>query len=483
MKHLIVECILLLLLPLPLLSNNIQVTGTQVKNFDPSSNTTTIIVDLKWENAWRTDIGPANWDAAWVFIKFRRPGGSWQHATLISSENHDDAHIEILENAGAMVHHKAAFSGTAEFRGIHLIWDFVEDAVPIDEQVELSVFAIEMVYVPNNAFYVGHYRSGTGAFYANGTANNPQPYQITSEDVLAINNGPGLDYTDGSGDKQGPLPADFPKGFAAFYCMKYEVSQEQWIEFFNTLTPTQRAARDITGPGGKNDDGVVHRNGISYTGGSQPATTTLPNVPAAYISIQDGLAYLDWAGLRPMTELEYEKACRGPVLPVAEEFAWGTTEYFTTPYTLSDAGTADEQTTNASELLGNLSFNATDGNLDGPLRSGIFAASVNDKTREQTGGSYYGIMELSGNLWERVVNVSTPEGRAFTGQHGDGALATNGEANTLGWSVGNASAYGIRGGGWSTFFHNECQTSDRVHIGQSFGRSTDIGVPRGVRSL
>jgi hypothetical protein len=26
-----------------------------------------------------------------------------------------------------------------------------------------------------------------------------------------------------------------------------------------------------------------------------------------------------------MTELEYEKACRGPLMPVANEYAWGTT--------------------------------------------------------------------------------------------------------------------------------------------------------------
>ena len=30
-----------------------------------------------------------------------------------------------------------------------------------------------------------------------------------------------------------------------------------------------------------------------------------------HISWSDMSAYLDWSGLRPMTELEYEKACRG----------------------------------------------------------------------------------------------------------------------------------------------------------------------------
>ena len=38
---------------------------------------------------------------------------------------------------------------------------------------------------------------------------------------------------------------------------------------------------------------------------------------------QDLTSYLDWSGLRPMTEFEYEKACRGTLNPVAYEYPWG----------------------------------------------------------------------------------------------------------------------------------------------------------------
>ncbi|HCR53204.1 MAG TPA: hypothetical protein DIW27_02215, partial [Cytophagales bacterium] len=31
------------------------------------------------------------------------------------------------------------------------------------------------------------------------------------------------------------IPANYPKGFNAFYTMKYEVSQKQYADFFNTL--------------------------------------------------------------------------------------------------------------------------------------------------------------------------------------------------------------------------------------------------------
>ena len=53
-----------------------------------------------------------------------------------------------------------------------------------------------------------------------------------------------------------------------------------------------------------------------------------------YMTWTDLLAYLDWSCLRPMTEFEYEKICRGPVYPVANEYAWGNQTY-----TLADANT------------------------------------------------------------------------------------------------------------------------------------------------
>ena len=78
-------------------------------------------------------------------------------------------------------------------------------------------------------------------------------------------------------------------------------------------------------------------------------------------------------------------------------------------------------------------------------------------TRAVAGASYYGVMELSGNLWERPVTVGNATGRAFDGANGDGALATNGNANGTslqywpGYSAGEitgATGSGFRGGAW-----------------------------------
>ena len=44
------------------------------------------------------------------------------------------------------------------------------------------------------------------------------------------------------------------------------------------------------------------------------------------MSLNDLLAYASWSGLRPMSELEYERACRAPFPqdPLAGEYPWNS---------------------------------------------------------------------------------------------------------------------------------------------------------------
>jgi hypothetical protein len=118
------------------------------------------------------------------------------------------------------------------------------------------------------------------------------------------------------------------------------------------------------------------------------------------------------------------------------------------------------------------------------MRVGVFATG--SSTRALAGAGYYGMMELSGNLWERPVTVGNATGRVFTGVHGNGTLSANGRANETGWpglaggEVTGATGAGFRGGGWN-YFAIYLRLSDRFDAALTFtNRFVNYG-GRGVR--
>jgi formylglycine-generating enzyme required for sulfatase activity len=524
-----------------------------------------VTFDLAWGHSWRTawevpeeqhggkgKLSLENWDAAWVFVKFRKSGADgWSHATLspLASDHAAPAGAKIdiglsddgKRGLGAFVYRSAPGSGPVDWKRVKIRWQHagdgvgklakvvvVPDVVPVlkpdtgtpqepDEKpdpldndamgalfaaadkaskgaksdtLEVRVLVIGMVYVPEGAFWVGDgTTNGVAAQFS--TGKTTAPFRIASEAAITL----GGDAADALGNRDGAggfddfsagtvqaLPAPFPKGFAAFYCMKQELTQGQVASFLNTLSSGQQGAMKGL-PGGGNN-----RIGIAEPGTPAVYGTATPYQVCDGLACGESLAYAAWAGLRPMTELEFEKACRGPLKPVAGEFAWGTdkavgTNSKDTPpdgYALKNAGKPDETVT----WVGGNGPDATHGNaawigtmvqsdpihhggqglasnaINRPLRAGIFATPQSD--RVSAGASYWGIMEMSGNVREPVVTVGTLRGRRFAGLHGDGTQSELSDWHALGEGLK------YRGGGfWRGEGKNSLRVSDRSVDGVS----------------
>lgn len=382
---------------------------------------------LTWKNSWRT---PRNHDAVWTFAKIRvRPGARWRHATV--------AAIAPGARLGcrATVDRIGAFCSPAtEYRGdlsesitLELDLSALSEQERASTAIEATVFGIEMVYVPAGPFSVGDLdpKSAQQAafFRSDASGHHAGLYRITSESAIQVAPSEGAFYyesrTQYEGDRRGPIPAEFPKGTRAFYVMKYEVAQGQYAAFLNSIGTEATFFRANTAGIGY----AEHRGTITIVGGRYVAGW--PDRPANMLSWDDGTAFADWAGLRPMTELEFTKAARGPVEPVAGDYPWGT---------------------NSKARL--LRRTGEDGEL---MRTGAADESqLADSTRDILGASYWWVMDLAGSVWEKVVTVGHPAGRAFKGTHGDGELRDYGLATNDDWPSGdhNAGGYGYRGGGF-----------------------------------
>ena len=175
-----------------------------------------------------------------------------------------------------------------------------------------------------------------------------------------------------------------------------------------------------------------------------------------------------------MSELEYEKAARGPLAPVPNEDAWGSADV-TRATGLVNEGTIDESPTPA-----NANANGWNGSPEGPMRAGSFA--LPGDSRRDAGAAFYGVLELSGNVWERPVTVGNAEGRAFAGTHGDGVLDGIGRANVVSWPGADGLGAGFRGGGGGRFSDDGFDVSERDVAARTNANRIVDGGWRGARS-
>lgn len=391
------------------------------------------IVNVEWKNAWKND---QNHDAVWLFCKFLLGGDGYRHISLRQS-GHELIHIAP---EGLQVRVDVAEDGTGLFimpatphRGdVSLKIKIVIDPAPFlnfnTERAAFKVFGLEMAHVPAGAFFVGEADSAAAfryaAFYQPGeNGRYGGPLFVNSENELTV--GKDLAYTPRQiiyqGDATGVIPKAFPKGYEGFYIMKYEISQGDYAAFLNSLSDGQTQLRsNFGGRAYYRMRGTIVFDGEKYTAAA-------PARPCNFLSWDDAMAFADWCALRPMTELEFEKACRGARKPLPNEFPWGNTDKLRV-----------ERRTDASGDLVHL--------------GGKSESELSTKTAAGFGASPYWVMDLAGSLWERCITVGDSLGRSFKGTHGDGNISHFGFATNDDWPAGvsEAGGFGFRGGG---FYH------------------------------
>lgn len=486
-----------------LFANNLQISNMRIRGQNDAQGYKMIKLDVSWDNSWRTSTYESNHDAVWIFAKYRLlwEDDVWRHATINATGNTIPAGSALdipADGKGAFIYRNADGSGSVNYENLELRWNYASDGLNNTDSVELCVFGIEMVYVPQGSFHLGDGNSNSVGRFVQGTTTD-MPFEITSEGAITIGNSSTSQLwgtTAATIGDPGVLPADYPKGFQAFYVMKYEITQGQYRDFLNKLTRDQQDQRgmNITGLGNyvNNNSGPMSRNGIRLA--IDPGTP-LPrgydcdlnsnaignegddgeHIACNYLSYYDVAAYLDWSALRPMTELEYEKASRGTLPSFPNERAWGNTKLVRATG-IMNGGTANETPT--SPTLTNVNMGSATG-VQGPLRVGSFAGATT--TREQAGASYYGIMELSGNCTEWVIDAGRAAARNYTGEHGDGELATNGNQNQTNWY----NRGGLRGGAWNTALtsENPLNVSDRSSVNGDYSTQRYVSSGgRGVRT-
>ena len=308
-----------------------------------NAKTKTIRFDIAWTDSWRN---ATNHDAAWVFFKVRVEGDNkWSHAKLVANNVQNPTAYGQLGGTpvdlivpggddgftGMFVRRASAGAGPMEARGITAVLDIAKDT-----KVSVQAFGIEMAYVAEGPFYLGSGGTERDRFYRyTDGSQNTLPYRVTDAGPIPTGPQAGRLWAAGAvpdGSDAGEIPTAFPNGYRAFYCMKDSVSQGQ-LHGFLSMHPEIE---------------------------TRPAFRRTGRYPVRGPGWEASMAFAAWAGLRPMTELEFEKACRGPLEPVPNE-----------------------------------------------------ARSL-----------YWGIRELNvGGLFEATVSVAHAAGREFAGTHGPGSTA------------------------------------------------------------
>jgi hypothetical protein len=471
------------------LSANVTIANVELGDTNPTGNFRMIRCDIGWDHSWRSQTAPVNWDAAWIFAKFQQNGGQWRHATLsiIPAEHQTPAHATIETSAdgkGVYLFRSQAGSGNFSASAVSLRWNCGLDLPDGSENINIRVFGLVMVKIPEGDFFAGD-NGESSASFRKGRSDN-RSWHIRGEEAIEVTDAArdGYFYTssrdiipwewNANEDATGStftIPAEFPKGFQACYCMKHELTQQQYCDFLNALSPVQAANRY--------DAGNFDQFGYSIRNANGVFSTENPDRACGFLAAADGFAYADWAALRPMSELEFEKICRGSGMePIGGEYAWGSL------YLKNATGVNGDESDRGhlTSLAANSYYEEENYQPQFPLDCGIFYEP--GKARERSGAGFYGVLDMSGNLDEPCVSIGTRYGRFFTRRNGDGLLAEDGFTNESDWPLRDGRGSGYRGGCLAQEWH-VLRVSERLEASMEFDY-THRHIPwgfRGVRSI
>lgn len=484
-------------------------TNVKIENVEITENNF-LKCTVKWENSWffnkeltiasenQSSTQKKNFvfkDGVWCFLKIRTNDYTWKHIYLSENEIFINQNSnQILDTKIETVNDKGGFFLSSIIKenknGISQTSISIKLPDEIKNQFgvyDIALYAIEMIWVDEGSFFVGdgvHSQNALRKATQTNDSTNTKPFLIHSENEILVGTNEGNLYGNNNSEffPKSAIPTTFPKGYTGFWVMKYEINQSLYTDFLNTLTFKQQVNRtanspesEINTPALAISSNTLLRNSIFI---KEKGNKNL-DIPAIYatnydtkdgkyracnwLNAQDIAAFLDWAALRPITELEFEKAARGITNPIKGEFSWGT-PYIIDANTVQNDGTESEtvsELANGTDSAGLASYNSGIelNQLNGVLRNGFGAkgldffdsnSSTSDfELRLQAGASFWGVLELSGNVWEYCVKINNPNTLNFQrNQVGNGFLDENGNADFLNFDV--LDGFIVRGGAWDS---------------------------------
>jgi len=165
-----IACGLLLLAATALHAGDLKIENVKLAQRD--TNSAAVQFDISWTNAWRHG---SFHDAAWVFFKARAgKNAPWRHVRLVADtvvdptgygQRKDGTPLQFIVPRGDDGF-TGAFVRQANYgrrrniaaHGVTVVWDLTaarDIREPTPDTVEIRVFGVIMVYVPEGPFYLG----------------------------------------------------------------------------------------------------------------------------------------------------------------------------------------------------------------------------------------------------------------------------------------------------------------------------------------